>query len=153
MGAHVARVRERARNWAKKKKKGCDVDKIEVFHETHFREKEGWIKDKTKDAYLEMQRIIAESTEAGVLTISSAKACEFVLRSRSMQTLNPKTGELLRSNVSSTREKEKNEMTYLKEANEKLTHELAKWEQRWVGIKKKLDLREEEEGEEEKDAP
>ncbi|KAA0040145.1 transposon protein, putative, CACTA, En/Spm sub-class [Cucumis melo var. makuwa] len=111
------------------KKKGCDVDEIEVFHETHFREKEGWINDKAKDAYLEMQRIITESTEAGVQTISTAKACEFVLGSRSMQTVNPRSGESLRSNVSSTREKEKNEMTYLKEANEKLTHELAKWEQ------------------------
>ena len=38
-----------------------------------------------------------------------------------MQTINPKSGESLSSNVSSTREKEKNEMTYLKEANEKLT--------------------------------
>ncbi|KAA0035762.1 uncharacterized protein E6C27_scaffold403G00370 [Cucumis melo var. makuwa] len=112
-----------------KKKKGCDVDEIEVFHETHFREKEGWINDKAKDAYLEMQRIITESTEAGVQTISTAKACEFVLGSRSMQTVNPRSGESLRSNVSSTREKEKNEMAYLKEANEKLTHELAKWEQ------------------------
>ena len=99
-----------------------------------------------------MQRIITESTEAGVQTISTAKACEFVLGSRSMQTVNPRSGESLRSNVSSTREKEKNEMAYLKEANEKLTHELAKWEQRWANIKKKLDLREEEEGEEEEDA-
>ncbi|KAA0062811.1 transposon protein, putative, CACTA, En/Spm sub-class [Cucumis melo var. makuwa] len=95
-----------------KKKKGCDVDEIEVFHETHFREKEGWINDKAKDASLEMQRIITESTEAGVQTISSAKACEFVLRSRSMQTVNPRSGESLRSNVSSTCEKEKNEMAY-----------------------------------------
>ncbi|KAA0056379.1 hypothetical protein E6C27_scaffold186G001230 [Cucumis melo var. makuwa] len=113
----------------KKKKKGCDVDEIEVFHETHFRKKEGWINDKAKDAYLEMQRIITESTEAGVQTISTAKACKFVLGSRSMQTVNPRSGESLRSNVSSSREKQKNEMAYLKEANEKLTHELAKWEQ------------------------
>ncbi|KAA0054757.1 uncharacterized protein E6C27_scaffold437G00350 [Cucumis melo var. makuwa] len=103
-----------------KKKKGCDVDEIEVFHETHFRDKEGWINDGKR---------CIQSTEAGVQTISSAKACEFVLGSRSMQTVNPRSGESLRSNVSSTREKEKNEMAYLKEANEKLTHELAKWEQ------------------------
>ncbi|TYK16485.1 hypothetical protein E5676_scaffold21G002890 [Cucumis melo var. makuwa] len=128
----------------KKKKKGCDVDEIEVFHETQFRGKKGWINDKSKDAYV-------KSTEAGVQTISSAsaKTCEFVLGSRSMQTVNPKSGESLGNNVSSTCEKEKNEMAYLKEANEKLTHELAKWEQRWVDIKKKLDLREEEEGKEE----
>ncbi|KAA0025954.1 formin-like protein 4 isoform X2 [Cucumis melo var. makuwa] len=137
----------------KKKKKGYDVDEVEVFHETNFREKEGWINDKAKDAYLEMKRIIAESTEAGVLTISSAKACEIVLGSRSMQTVNPKSGESLGSNVSSTREKEKNEMAYLKEVNEKLTHELAKWEQRWNDIKKKLDLGAEGEEEEEDNAP
>ena len=45
--------------------------------------------------------------------------------------------------------KKKNEMTYLKEANEKLTHELVKWEQRWADMKKKLALRDEEE----EDAP
>ena len=54
-----------------------------------------------------MQRIIAESTEAGVQTISSAKVCEFVLENRSMQTVNPKSGESLGSNVSSTHEKKK----------------------------------------------
>ena len=37
-----------------------------------------------------------------------------------MQTVNLKSGESLGSNVSSTREKEKNEMTYLKEENEKV---------------------------------
>ncbi|KAA0036786.1 CACTA en-spm transposon protein [Cucumis melo var. makuwa] len=132
-----------------KKKKGCDVDEVEVFHETHFREKEGWINDKAKNAY----RIIAESTEAGVQTISSAKACEIVLGSRSIQTVNPKSGESLGSNMSSTREKEKNEMTYLKEVNEKLTHELAKWEQRWTDVKKKLDLGAEGEEKEEDNAP
>ena len=45
-----------------------------------------------------------------------------------MQTVNPKSGESLDSNVSSTHEKEKNEMTYLKEANEMSTNELAKFE-------------------------
>ncbi|KAA0032076.1 transposase [Cucumis melo var. makuwa] len=119
------------------KKKGCDVDEVEVFQETHFREKEGWINDKAKDAY----RIIAESTEAGVQTISSAKACKIVLGSHSMQIVNLKSGESLGSNVSSTREKEKNEMAYLKEVNEKLTHELAKWEQRWTDIKKEVGSR------------
>ena len=93
-----------------------------------------------------MQRIIVESTEDGIKTISSAKACKIVLKSRSMQTFNQKSSEPLDSNMSSTREKEKNEMTCLKEENEKLTNEFAKWEQRWVHIKKKkLDLGEEEE--------
>ena len=42
-----------------------------------------------------MQWIIAESTEAGVQTISSANACEIVLGSHSMQTVNLKNGELV----------------------------------------------------------
>ena len=58
-----------------------------------------------------------------------------------MQTINPKSCESLGSNVSSTREKEKNEMTYLKEDNENLTNKLAKWKQRWVDIKKKVGSR------------
>lgn len=52
-----------------------------------------------------MQRIIVESTEDGIKTISSAKACKIVLESHSMQTFNQKSSEPLDNNMSSTREK------------------------------------------------
>jgi len=94
-----------------------------------------------------MQRIIEESTEDGVQTISNVEVCKKVLGSRSALVSNPKSLAPAIIDDSYAYEKEErikkiDELTekYAKmaEQNEKLMSQLAMWEDRWTDVQKLL---------------
>ncbi|XP_038887409.1 poly [ADP-ribose] polymerase 1-like isoform X2 [Benincasa hispida] len=138
-------------------KEGRDVDQVDLFRQSHFCEKDGWVNNNAKDAYLEMQRLMEASFQEDPTPMSSVEVCKQVLGHRSGYIkglgLNPKpsSSSSVTSYLQDKKELEKkmekmeDEMIqmkanyeHMKETNVALTSQLSMWEGRWAEIQNML---------------
>lgn len=137
-------------------KEGRDVDQVDLFHQSHFCEEYGWVNDKAKDAYLEMQRLMEASFQEESTPMSSAEVCKQVLGHRSgyikglgwepkPSSSSSVTKSQYKEELETKMEKMEDEMIQMKanyermkETNVMLTTQLSMWEGRWAEIQRML---------------